>query len=406
MRLLCIILTVIFAIPAFAQDTPHAKVREGLLYLEATGTAGKAGHPKLGITGGVISQGTGFFVGNDGFILTTRHFLDPLEDAEARQVTIKASIGGASSDPIPVLIASELKRVDLLLLKANMPFDKPRPKPLAVGRISQFDRSSPSQLFTSGFHGTNFRNKEVEFNRPENDDFPYAWELNVKTNSGQSGSPVYASDGRVLGVIKGTARSDDELTLMIPIDFAMPLIGHLEIDRLNERVNLLLDVIGEMTRDDPPLHDRLRGIEDNMTELSNRFTWSAYTHQNGDLVVRYEKLISGGTQIDSVQVKVTPNVRKVGPDGLLVTPGSPLRLDGRSTVLVENKILDEDERVGEFIIPGVRDKLGQLAEVDGDIYIDDPFRDLDVSVIPTAEGKMLNRKNLIVVPTFRWDLQG
>lgn len=405
MRALFAAIVVLFAVPVTAQDTPHGKVRPGLLHLEAVGTAGKAGHPKLGITGGVVSQGSGFFVGTDGFILTTRHFLDPLEDAEARQVRITATIGDANSDPIPVLIASDLKRVDLLLLKANIPFGKPPPKPLRLGRISKFDRTNPPDLFTSGFHGDNYRQKEVEFNRPESGDFPYAWELNVKTNSGQSGSPVYDAHGKVLGIIKGTDRSDDELTLMIPIDFAMPLIGHLEIDRLNETVSLLHDVIGEMTRDDPPLHDRLRGIEDNLTELSNRFTWSAYTHQNGDLVIRYEKLISGGTQIDNVRVKVTPNVRKVGVDGLLVTQGSPLRLGGRSTLVVEDKILDADERVGEFVIPGVREKLNQLALVDGEIYIDDPFRDLDVSVIPATEGRTLNTRSLTVVPTYKWDIQ-
>lgn len=405
MRVVLTFLIILLALPVSAQDTPHTKIRKGLLHLEAKGTASKAGHDLIGVTDGVISQGTGFFVGEDGFILTTRHFLDPLEKAEALGVTITASIGSADSDPIPVLIASELKRVDLMLLKANMPFDKPPPVPLTMGRTSTFDPNDPIELFTSGFHGDNYRQKTVEFNRADNDLFPFAWEFNVKTNSGQSGSPVYDAEGNVIGVIKGTLRTDDELTLMIPIDFAMPLIGHLEIDRLKDRVNLLLGVIGEMTADDPPLHDRLRGIEDNMTELSNRFTWSAYTHQNGDLVVRYEKLISGGTQIDNVRVKVTPNMRVRGPDGLLVTQGSPLRLGGNSTLLVSDKFLDPDERIGEFVVRGVREKLNQLVQVDGSIYIDDPYRDLEVSVIPAAQGKNLNTKNLTVIPTYKWDVQ-
>jgi hypothetical protein len=402
-RLICGILCALLALPSAAQDTPHTLVKPGLVYLEAKGTAGKAGHPKLGIPSGIVSQGTGFFVGTDGFILTTRHFLDPLEEAEARQVTFAASIGGASSDDIPVLIASELERVDLLLLKANMPFDKPPPKPLTIGRISTFDRGNPSPLFTSGFHGTHYRQKEVEFNRSENNDFPYAWEINTKSNSGQSGSPVYDKNGTVLGIVKGTARSDDELTLMIPIDFAMPLIGHLEIDRLNERVELLLDIIGEMTRDDPPLQERLKGIEDNMSELSNRFTWSAHTAPDGELVVRYEKLISGGAQVDKIRIRVVPFVRKVGSDGLFVQPSSPLKLQTGNGGLVEHKVLDADERIGEFVIPDLRDKLFLMTEVFGDIYPQDPFRDLELTIIPEVDGKTLDTQKLTVIPTYEWD---
>ena len=405
MRFLFVIIAAALALPVAAQETPHARVKPGLVYLEAKGTAGKAGHPKLGIAGGIVSQGTGFFVGTDGFILTTRHFLDPLEDAEARQVTLTASIGGANSDDISVLVASELKRVDLLLLKANMPFDKPPPKPLALSSISKFDRNNPVALFTSGFHGTNFRQKEVEFNRPENGDFPYAWEINVKTNSGQSGSPVYDKNGRVLGIVKGTAREDDELTLMIPVDFAMPLIGHLEINRLNAQVEVLKAILGEMTRDDPPLHERLRGIEDNMVELSNRFTWSARTQPNGDLIVRYEKLISGGTQIDSVEVKVTPNVRKTGANGQFVSQGGPLRLGAGKTIVIEEKLANSDDRVGEFVVPRVQEKLELLVGADADIYSNDPFRDLDVIVIPAVNGSELVTKSLTVIPNYRWNNQ-
>ncbi len=404
-RIACFLVFALCAPPLVAQDTPHTGIQPGLVYLEASGTPGKEEHPQRGVPGGVVSQGTGFFVGTDGFILTTLHFLKPLEDAEARQISITASIGGASSGEIQVLVASELKRVDLLLLKANMPFDMPPPKPLTVGRISTFDRDNPARLFTSGFHGTNFRQKEVEFNRSENGDFPYAWEINVKTNSGQSGSPVYDKDGNVLGVIKGTHRTDDELTLMIPIDFAMPLIGHLEIDRLNDRVELLLDIIGEMTRDDPPLHERLLGIEENMTELSNRFTWSADASPEGDLIVRYEKLIGGGSQVENVRVHVVPSVRKITPGGAIVERSSPLKLGTGTGGLVEEKILDADERVGEFIIPGLREKLGLMTELFGDIYIQDPFRDLEVTIIPVVDGNTLNTRKLTVIPTYEWDNQ-
>lgn len=402
-RLLFTIIVVCLALPIAAQETPHTRIKPGLVYLEAKGTAGKEGHPKLGLTGGVISQGTGFFVGTDGFILTTRHLLDPLEEAEARQVTLTASIGGASSDDIPVLIASELNRVDLLLLKANMPFDKPPANPLTLGSTSKFDRNTPPELFTSGFHGSNFRQKEVEFNRSENGNFPYAWEINVKTNSGQSGSPVYDKDGKVLGIIKGTAREDDELTLMIPIDFAMPLIGHLEINRLNAQVELLKAILGEMTRDDPPLHERLQGIEESMTELSSRFTWSAQTSPDGQMVIRYEKLISGGAQVDNIRVRITPNVRKVGANGAFVQPSSPLKLPIGAGGLVDQKILDADERVGEFIIPGVREKLVLMTELFGDIYTEDPFRDLEITIIPAVDGKALNTQKLTVIPTYKWN---
>ncbi|MBW4709969.1 serine protease [Roseobacter sp. YSTF-M11] len=402
-RVFFVIFWGLLAAPLMAQETPHDIVKTGLIYLQASGTAGKEGHPKRGVKGGVISQGTGFFVGKDGFILTTRHFLDPLEKAEARQVSITASIGGASSDDIPVQIASELDRVDLLLLKANMPFDKPPPNPLRIGRTSKYNRASPTALFTSGFHGETYRRKEVEFNASESADFPYAWTVNVKTNSGQSGSPVYDADGSVLGIVKATASEDDELTLMIPIDYAMPLIGHLEIDRLNERVELLMDVIGELTRDDPPLHLRLKGIEDNLTELSNRFTWSAFTAPDGTLRIRYEKLIGGGAQVDGIRINVRPYMRFLEDNGGTSTqPIKPLKLTENGSGFFDRKELDEEERVGEFLIPNVETKLVTLKDVLGNVSQDEPYRDLEVTIIPTVGEKTLDTKKLTVVPTFEW----
>ncbi len=389
--------------PQLAQATPHDDVKPGLIYLKASGTAGKEGHPKRGVKGGVISQGTGFFVGKDGFILTTRHFLDPLEDAEARQVTITASIGGASSDDIPVLIASELKRVDLLLLKANMPFDKPAPKPLQIGRPSQYNRENPTPLFTSGFHGETYRRKEVEFNASESDDFPYAWTVNVKTNSGQSGSPVYDGDGRVLGVVKATAKEDDELTLIVPIDYAMPLIGHLEIDRLNEQVEWLMGVVDGLTPEDPPLHLRLKGIEENIHQLSSRFTWTAFTAADGTLRIRYEKLIGGGAQIGDITIQVKPYIR-FKEDGEIKTQATrPLKLTDNGKNLFERRNLDESERIGEFLIPDVQSKLDALKDVFADVPPDEPYRNIEVTILPTVGGETLETRRLSVVPTYAWN---
>ncbi|WP_422824556.1 S1 family peptidase [Thalassococcus sp. BH17M4-6] len=388
---------------ARAQQDHHEVVRPGLVRLSAVGTASADGHELLGVPGGVKAQATGFFVGNDGFILTTRHFLEPLEKAGAKQVKFTASRNNDGSNAFPLLIASELERVDLLLMKAKLPFDMEKPQPLRIGRTSSYDRSNPSPLFTSGFAGDTYRRKTADYNDSESGDFPYAWSLNLETDSGQSGSPVYDGDGTVLGVIKGTVDQASGLTLMIPIEFAMPLIGHMEIDRLNQQVTLLRKIIGKMTQDDPPLHDRLEEIEDNMTELGSRFDWNVETAPDGTLRIRYEKLIGGGVQVDGIFINIRPFLRFNDGDDTVSRAGSPLRLNPNQNFF-ERERLDDNARVGEFIIPEVHQKLETLASVLADVKLEEPFRSLDVTVVPSVDGTKLEPRKMSVVPDFEWNL--
>ena len=391
-------------LPSAQAQEAHDNVRKGLLHLFGTGTPGLSTHPNFGRADGVETQGTGFFVSADGLILTTRHFLDPLEKAEARQIRITAAIGGASSRRIPLLVASDLPSVDLLLLKANMPFDMDPPEPLKIGRTSNFDRSNPTPLFTSGFHDKNYRKLEASFNDAQSDDVAYAWTLNVKTNPGQSGSPVYDAEGTVLGIIKATARSDDELTLMIPVDFAMPLIGHLEIDRLNRQIKLLTSILGEMTQNDPPLNKRLNAIEENLSELGQHFTWTATTLPDGSIAVQYEKLIGGGTQINEIRVQLKP-IMRFRENGRTVTRAQrPLKLGSGENNEFTRLDDNGDARIGKFLVPDVFAKLKNLTETFSDVSPDEPFPNLELTVVPVVDDTELDPRKFNLTPNFTVDL--
>lgn len=397
------------AAAAQQDDAVHAQVRKSLVQLKVSGTPSTG--PNASVPGGVLSQATGFFVGRDGYLLTTEHFFDPLTKVDAKNIVITGSVGGDGSVSIPVDFVSDLPRLDLVLLKADIPFDMPPPVALEIGSTANIDTENLPHFMTSGFHGDNYRKKAIDLNEAESEDLPYAWTFNEKINAGQSGSPVYIVEpgGKtvVVGVIKGHSKEDDELALMIPIEYSMPLVGHFEIQKLNERVEWLMRVVGEISESDPPLQLRVQSIEGNLLEIGSYFDWSAETLSDGSLSISYQKIVKSGAQVDQIELKLTPNIRlynREDNNSIYTGTAAVLKLTDTGQKVFDRSTLDPEGRVGTFVIPAVQTRLKSVLENSGDaVGKPEPYRDLELLINPLIGGTKLPRVRVNVVPTYEWD---
>ncbi len=385
----------------------HTDVQKSIVHLTVKATARKG--TLAGQKDAIESQATGFLVSGDGFILTTEHFFDPLFKSKAVNLSITASIGDAAATKLPVQFVSELRQLDLMLLKANIPFGYPTPiVPLHIGSTAGLDLASPPEFLTSGFHSNNYRRKHGSLNGAKSEDVPYAWTIDIKTSSGQSGSPVYVIENdrpTVVGVIKGVLKTDDELTHMIPIEYSMPLIGHFKLQKLIDKVDRLARLVGKIPGDKKPLHDRLNGVENHLREVGAQFEWSATSRKDDALVVKYKKIIGDGPQIDSILLSVTPIIKlKGGPNG----PGNDtipeIGLNDDGDDQFARFSLSDDKRIGKFVVPGVGAKLRALLAVIGSKAVGgaEPFSALKLSIVPVVGAELLPPESMRMVPTYLW----
>lgn len=401
---LCAILW-ITAMPARATEQKiHQEVKHSLVRLKTTGTA-RIG-PMTGTE--VTSNGTGFFVGSDGYILTAAHLFDSLKKVKAVNVSIEARFEGTGTGSVVAVFVSELSSLDLVLLRAIVDNGIVVPTSLEIGDSKDVDLGAPA-LLTSGYDSTGYRARALGFNSTSNVLASFAWTVNGKTNSGASGSPVYIEYGGrplVVGILSATAKDDDELSLMIPIEYSFQLIGQFKMKELQEQVAQLRRMLGDATGGKPALNNRVDDLERSVGEIKENFTWSAITDDtNGTLVVKYRKLVSDGPHIDKIIVKIQPYLY------VDVTERSSIRsrkavasLTWSGTSLARQSP-EPEERTGTFVVDKFAERLTRLIEdTDGTVKDGNPFRDIVVTIVADVHDATL-KTELSVVPKFTWHFE-
>lgn len=386
------------AVPATEKEI-HDLARQSIVRLTATGIASVGDQ----INDPVTAVGTGFFIGDGGYILTTAHFFDPLKKVFAVDTKITAEVFGLQSE-VDVLYISELSSLDLVLLRAFKPDGVILPPSLEIGSSGDIDPGVTS-LLTSGWDDINLLRGRLEFNSTTSELVPYAWSLRGDVQGGQSGSPVYVDrDGMplVVGVLKATARNNRTLALMIPIENSFQLIGQFRMHELQREIEFLRNIIGQMEAPpDRPLTARVEDIEKSVQEIEASFSWSAETDdRDGSLVIRYEKLVSDGPQVDEISVKIQP---------FLYVADELDRQFKRVTsvptwpAITQRRLpLEDGNRVGKFVLPDVRRRLTDVILNAGDAFKDqDPYRDIVLNLSATIDGVPF-RKTLTLVPKYSW----
>lgn len=402
----CFSISAFVGAPGAANQALHEEVKDSLVQLEVSGTA-RVG-PSLGTI--VESKGTGFFVGKGGYILTTAHFFNKLKDANAANTKIAATFKGTGTGSVEALYVSEIASLDLVLLRAIVTNSIEIPPSLKIGHSEDVDLDDP-ELLTSGYDLTGYRTPPITFNSTSNSLANFAWTLNGKSNAGSSGSPVYIDkDGAplVVGVIKATAKDDDAFSLMIPIENSFQLIGQFKLQELTQEVARLRTILGNI--DEPhesskPISGRVVDIEDALKEIESSFSWTAEANdRNGSIVVKYEKILSDGPQVDEIIVKVKPYLYVVDADDETRTNVEAGLT--QKAVTLKRKTQGSGARTGTFVLPGMQEKLTEIVmNAEGTYRDQDPLRDIDIN-IKADIGDVEFVKKLTIVPKFNWVFDG
>ncbi|MGO8468334.1 serine protease [Rhizobium leguminosarum] len=388
---------------ALAQEGIHDLAKSSLVKLSAQGAPRLP--PNVGEPDGVKSSGTGFFVGNGGYILTTEHFFALLIKQRAMNVKIRGEFFGTGGGSVPVSYISALPAFDLVLLKAIVPFGMTQPAALEIGSTADVNKEEPGLMTSGFFEGKTYNKQKLQFNDNQSEDVPFAWSVSGTTEQGESGSPVYIAKGGkplVVGVVKATKASSNKLMSMIPIEHSLPLIGHFKFQELSETVGSLSQVIGN---DALPgsLIRRVGMIENLVKEIEKNFRWSAETvKEDGSILIRYEKVLKNGPNIDEISVKITPTIYMKNESTGVKEP-YPV-IPPMSYSVRKSTSLDSDESVGEFRIEKFQDELTEtILKGDAEVIARDeqPYSDIEIRLIINIDGNMV-RKKVTILPTYNW----
>jgi S1-C subfamily serine protease len=301
--LVCMIPQIIFISQAFP-ETVHDKIRPSLVFLKATAIC------KSGTCTGAeqASLATGVIVSEDGLLLTVYHFLTKLGDFEPQTLQMHGSIRNMVDPPSQyVQLINANPTLDLLLLKIKLDGASTTPK-ISLG--SAQSHSDGELIYTSGFpEGQGYITGEGKIAAREGPAGSlYATSINF--GYGQSGSPVYDKDARLIGIAKGSLTKLNSINYFIPIEFADPLLSQIRIREITNAMTKINEKISG-NLDPTVLDTRVKEIEAGIIKLRERMDWAAeIDHTSKKVTISYAKLLTGEPHPSQITVKVTPILEK------------------------------------------------------------------------------------------------
>jgi S1-C subfamily serine protease len=253
-----IIPQILFLTHALAESV-HDKVHPSLVFLKATALGSATGVEQASVATGVI-------VSENGLVLTVFHFLAELGNYEPTTLQMRASISKKEDQPsLRVALIDANPPLDLLLLKINV--ENQRTPKIALG--GTLSRSDEEQIYSSGFlEGQGYLTGEGKITAREGP-AGNLYATNIHFGYGQSGSPVYDKDARLIGIAKGSFTKSSNMDYFIPIEFADALLSQIVIrDITNALTKINEKISGNL---DPTLLDtRIKEIEAAIINLRER----------------------------------------------------------------------------------------------------------------------------------------
>lgn len=154
-----------------------------------------------------LSQGSGFFINDKGFIVTNRHVLSGASTAKIKTFSGKL---------FPIInIVSSLKNVDLLTISAMIPKEDIKILPISKILPKVGDKilviGNPLGLDSTVSDGIVAAIREV-------DKFGKIVQITAPISPGSSGSPVVNMNGEVIGVATLSVRDGQNLNFAIPVE--------------------------------------------------------------------------------------------------------------------------------------------------------------------------------------------
>lgn len=237
---------------------------------------------KINYYGEKISwQGSGVIIDENGVILTARHvceepgrFTVTLSDGrefvtEAACVSRKYDVGFLKIDandlPTAKFGDSDKMRLGSRLLAIGSPWGKQHFNSVTLGILS-------------AFHPQNLDEETLS----------WGWEVlfqtDVAANPGNSGGPVFSTDGKLIGIVVGLSAPGNYagITYCVPSNVCVKLVGvakltfvmsHVTLVEANERVDKLEDWTGTVEDGMYDIERRLDDIESREEEDSWEYYW-------------------------------------------------------------------------------------------------------------------------------------
>ncbi|MGH3080547.1 MAG: S1C family serine protease, partial [Gaiellaceae bacterium] len=164
-----------------------------------------------------VGTGSGFVVSDDGYIVTNAHVV------EGANGQIKAKVG--DGEALDATLVGEDASTDLALLKVSAT----NLKPLALGDSSTVQVGDPAYAIGNPFGLDRTLTVGVvsalqrEIKSPNGFSIDDVIQTDAAINSGNSGGPLIAANGRVIGVNTAIATGDTGARGNIGIGFAVPI---------------------------------------------------------------------------------------------------------------------------------------------------------------------------------------
>lgn len=167
------------------------------------------------------SYGTGFFINNEGLILTNKHLL-----SDSTSVNVIMS----ENEKMEATVIDVSKEYDLALLKIDVESDffefsedfEIGEKVFSIGNPNGYGKTYYEGIISGGLKKINYRSGSI-----------LAIQTNIEIYDGCSGSPLYNVDGKVVGIM--TFRIKDGNSYIPGLSYGIP--SSVIMDFIEEREN-------------------------------------------------------------------------------------------------------------------------------------------------------------------------
>jgi hypothetical protein len=405
-KLLCFLAILCGPAPLFAQDA----LEESIVFISCK-------HLETGDT----RTGSGVVVSEEGHVLTALHVAPKGYDcsgsrgvADPNNMERMGQLPHAAAGyDIALLRFARAQKYDFLKyceLSDNMK----RKRIFAAGFPTGSATGKPS--FRSGILSTTFPTPEGYL------------ETDSLTAAGMSGGPILADDERsLIGIVSGSKFGEDGepvfygITPIVNVTVSnfqltrneagcypeVPTLAEIdrEILELSQRLMALQKLANFHQQNLAQMSDhpnRLDKAEHQLTEIEQNFTWDAAIDDGtGDLLISYQKIVSGDLKVDAIKVKVRPFLNEFD---------SARKLRNTEGSIMLNRDYEAEEvtnQMGQFRLEDLVGKniIDQVVTAGGDAYDPEhPISDLRIEIQP-KKGDAYGAVEMINIPISqtRWN---
>lgn len=206
--LLLILLLTWSAAAGSAQAPDLDRLRNAVAVVIAKGVLTRLGNAP------VVAQATGFFTSKQGFLVTSYHLRAELGDVDERTVTYEVRFGPTSADIYAAAPIHINQAADFMVLYVSVGDRNIETFTLGT-RVGV--RPGITPIYTVGYPAGYHYSVDIGVVRSFGltEAIP-AWSTNMTFKSGQSGSPIFLENFRVIAIAKGNDAASTSIGLMVP----------------------------------------------------------------------------------------------------------------------------------------------------------------------------------------------